>query len=921
VTDPIQIVIIDGIAQSIAPGLNLIATAADLAATSTEQLQAQVAKFGGLTGAASISLTEYENILANMSRGNRELNASLLSVEQTQTHATASLRGYTEAQIELFRAQQEGLNFQKDLNASFALTGKSAKESAAAFTEQAAAAEQAAGLINGYTEAQLALMRAQQDGANFLRDLNEQFRLNDTVVKSAAESAKVMAAALDAEDAAFAAVAVSLAEHNAAITDGTDLALTYRATLLATAEAEAALAAGADVATVAVIKANTAFGSLFKAAAAFFAITEVIQAVDGYTKLSNAITIAGLSGDKAASEFHTLTDIAIQNGIAVDNVAGLYNKLAVANSILGLDQDKTNTLVKELAQSFRIQGLSAQQTTNTLRDFVDIIETSGTKFTRYFANLQRADFALVGVAAKGLGLSIEELDKKVLAGTLTGKDFAEGIIKGSTAMNELAAQTHVTVSGALTDLNTGFVQLIEDTDHNTGALFLLAQTIQFLATNLGLVATGVLLFGVSWGYVKFVALIGGVYELTKALLGMEVIFLTLGGTITISAISIIALVAVFVLGAYAVAAMTGKVDELNNSIKGAAGAVGNFVGGAITPMLNAFKSAIGVTDLSSAAFAGFGSSAGDAAGGVSSLGKQSDAAKTATEKLQTQIDNMNKSVTTTTDGTDGLNSSVTKTTQAFLGANGSIDKFTTTTNRAADGTASVSKQMQLLSKGVGSAGGLSSSFDSAAASTSNAIVKIISVTPAMTAADEAMSSFANTAQDLGDALSVDIIRADGTTASLVKFSDQAYAAARATDTQAAAVQTLSDRLSALSQYKAAAPGLFNDPSNDNGNFTNITGNHSDNAFQNDPAPAFASGGSFIVGGSPGVDTNQVRFKASRGERVTIQTPTQMKASNTHTNVAHVTMIVYANDANSFRASRAQIARETGSAIQAGMSNG
>lgn len=44
-----------------------------------------------------------------------------------------------------------------------------------------------------------------------------------------------------------------------------------------------------------------------------------------------------------------------------------------------------------------------------------------------------------------------------------------------------------------------------------------------------------------------------------------------------------------------------------------------------------------------------------------------------------------------------------------------------------------------------------------------------------------------------------------------------------------------------------------------------------------PVPGFASGGSFTVGGDGGTDTTPVYFRATRGERVTVQTPAQQSS--------------------------------------------
>jgi hypothetical protein len=56
-------------------------------------------------------------------------------------------------------------------------------------------------------------------------------------------------------------------------------------------------------------------------------------------------------------------------------------------------------------------------------------------------------------------------------------------------------------------------------------------------------------------------------------------------------------------------------------------------------------------------------------------------------------------------------------------------------------------------------------------------------------------------------------------------------------------------------------------------------------------PKFAQGGSFVVGGQGGVDTNLVRFMATKGERVTIETQ-QQQINNSRNNSGNITYINY-----------------------------
>jgi len=77
-------------------------------------------------------------------------------------------------------------------------------------------------------------------------------------------------------------------------------------------------------------------------------------------------------------------------------------------------------------------------------------------------------------------------------------------------------------------------------------------------------------------------------------------------------------------------------------------------------------------------------------------------------------------------------------------------------------------------------------------------------------------------------------------------------------------------------------------------------------------PGYAKGGQFMVAGRSGRDTNPVGFMATKGERVTVETKAQQRAANQNNPQGGGTVInfnVYANDADSFRRSRSQVASD------------
>lgn len=75
---------------------------------------------------------------------------------------------------------------------------------------------------------------------------------------------------------------------------------------------------------------------------------------------------------------------------------------------------------------------------------------------------------------------------------------------------------------------------------------------------------------------------------------------------------------------------------------------------------------------------------------------------------------------------------------------------------------------------------------------------------------------------------------------------------------------------------------------------------------------FAEGGSFMVGGNGGVDSQLVQFKASPNERVTIETPEQQSRVG---RVRDIHFHISTPDANSFRQSQNQIYAEANRRIQ------
>jgi hypothetical protein len=842
--EPIQITVTSNVDPAAQTAIEGIATASDTAATATAQLQAQMSQFGGVTGQATIGHREFAAALALTGNDLRTITPSMIGYSDSMKVATSDLRGLTQAQVDLYRAQQEGKIFSEDLNASFALTGKSARESAQAFIEAASASEAATATIRGYTAAQLDLLKAQQAGAIFLADLNASFGLNSTVTKSARDSASAMAAALDAEDAAFAAVAVSLAQHNAQIATASTLVSEFRTNLQSTAVAEKEVAA-----TTGQLKSSlSSLGGFIIAA---FAVNEVQKAADSYIQFQNSIKLAGLSANDTALAMDRLRDTADKNGVTITSVSTIYRRLALEQDRLGASTQDIIHFIDTVTDAFRINGTTAAASQRVIYDLSEAISGNTVQWRNIRQIIQQAPevLQLAANGIKGMNGDVNKLTDALKGSTFSTQEFFRGLVAGYKEADVLAAKTTLTISGTVNVLVNAFELFVGKSGEASGAIQVVNTAILLVAHNLPLIADGVIAFGAAWAVVKAFNIAQDLF-----LLGATLVTTTIPALVTFTTGLITETIPA--IAAFATSIFTGAVPALV-----ALGA------GLIEPTLIV----LGIA----AAFVAVGVAVLAAAG---------------------HLDLIPRTIAAVTSGFKSALDAVTGTASSFLGLN---------QNSAAAGA-----QFDNIRTKLGS-------FSSSAATATSAASALNTGTQALTAStDQFHSKLIDIAKD-----------ANGAAVYINRLGANVIQLKSSLDSMSASAETATSRLAALSSYRSAAPGLFNDPSNDNGNFTTLPTQTSfpDIITGKSSQPAYASGGSFFVGGSTGVDTNQVRFKATRGERVDILTPEQQRnqekaiASGNH--VQSVTVTIITKDLDSFRNSRAQVARDIGSMLKVGSSNG
>jgi hypothetical protein len=439
--DPIQIVVTDGVASTIAPKLEGIATASVSAADATAQLQAQISKSVGITNAASISVAQYEAILANMSASTKALNTNLLQSAEASNAGATAMREYS---------------------------------------------------------------AAEEDALSVSIAVAEAIRVQDGVIVNMAKDIGIMAAAMreaDAslieEEAAFAAVSASLAAHNAQIGTANTLVQEFRANLTAVAatETEVATATG---------ELKTSFASLGGFIIAAFGVGELAKAADTYIQFTNSIKLAGLSANDTAIVMDRLRDTADRNGVTIASVSTIYRRLALEQDRLHASTDDIIHAIDTVTDAFRINGTSAAASQRVIYDLSEALSGNTVQWRNMRGIITQAPEVLQ-LAANGIQSmngDVNKLTEALKGSKFSTEEFFKGLVNGYKEADIVAAKTTLTISGTTNVLINAFDLFVGKSGEASGAIQFVNAAILLVARNLPLVADAVIAYGAAWLLVK-----------------------------------------------------------------------------------------------------------------------------------------------------------------------------------------------------------------------------------------------------------------------------------------------------------------------------------------------------------------------------------------------------------------------------------
>lgn len=211
------------------------------------------------------------------------------------------------------------------------------------------------------------------------------------------------------------------------------------------------------------------------------------ELADAGTRLTNSLKQSGLSGQALVDQQEKLFDIATKNGQSVNELAGIYQKLTSVQGQLEASGQDVDKVMNGIAASMKLSSASSAAQAGSLQQLSQLFGGVNVQAQEYNSLIDGAYPLLQAVAAGSDRFrgSVSALTQAVKASSVTTKEFFDALVKGSDVNIALAASFNVTIGQALTNFNTKLIQLVLYINQTTGAFNGVANAINFVAQNLG----------------------------------------------------------------------------------------------------------------------------------------------------------------------------------------------------------------------------------------------------------------------------------------------------------------------------------------------------------------------------------------------------------------------------------------------------
>lgn len=224
-------------------------------------------------------------------------------------------------------------------------------------------------------------------------------------------------------------------------------------------------------------------GSAIVAALSFQATKSVILLADSMNMLDARIR----NITKSAKDFEIvrkgIRDIAIETGSSIQSVSTLAQQLLIAAESIGATSNQVVQMTSNLNKLGAIGGSSAEQMGNAMLQFGQAMAGGIVRAEEFNSILENTPL-IARAIGQGLGLTVGELRKAVIAGKLLSKDVFKALESQTKKINKQFENMPLTVQRASGTIKNVLAITIQKLDKASGVTKGLAKEINDLATEL-----------------------------------------------------------------------------------------------------------------------------------------------------------------------------------------------------------------------------------------------------------------------------------------------------------------------------------------------------------------------------------------------------------------------------------------------------
>nr|DAJ23036.1 MAG TPA: Tail tape measure [Caudoviricetes sp.] len=246
---------------------------------------------------------------------------------------------------------------------------------------------------------------------------------------------------------------------------------------------------------------NRVSANLFKAGIAGFGVSQLKGFADGYTEIQNKLRLVESASISSAKGLNNVFDIALKTNQSINATSGVYQRFAQNAETLKISQAQIASLTETVSKAVAVSGASAGAADAALTQFGQALG-SGILRGDEFNSVMEQTPALAKAIATGLGVTTGELRNMAKEGKLTMDVLVPALERAKESVDDQFNTRILTISAAFENLNTSAIKWIGELDKSTGASNAFAESIDYIAKHLTVVASLAAGAGVIWSVGK-----------------------------------------------------------------------------------------------------------------------------------------------------------------------------------------------------------------------------------------------------------------------------------------------------------------------------------------------------------------------------------------------------------------------------------